>query len=315
MTEPKITLHRGPVPAILLTGFLGAGKTTLLNRFLEHFEGRPQKTAVLVNEFGAAGVDAHLLSPGSRRVYEVNRGSIFCVCVKEDFIGALDSIASADPPFDLVLIEATGVAQTRNLGLYLEEPPLSGKIRIRRNICLVDALSFHKVHATLPAAREQVEEADVIVLNKVNLTDEPSIRKQETLVSGRNPHAPLVRWDGGPIDVDMLLADDGTASRTTRDDICSVPPPNLRSLTVAHSGTLDPDRLREFLSSITDSFYRIKGIVRFPSGPFLCEQLHDGWSIRPLREYAEEESILVFIARAMNEEALRKGFESCGTAG
>lgn len=305
-------LRTFPLPALLFTGFLGAGKTTLLNRFLERFAARTERIAVLINEFGAEGVDARLLAPGPHAVYEVNRGSIFCVCVRDDFIGALQAIASADPPFDLTLVEATGVAKTRNLNSYLREYPLSGQVRVVRNYCLVDSLNFHKVHATLPAAREQVEEADIVVLSKTTLAGPDSTSRQEALVRELNPGVPLIRWDGGPVDVDSLLPGPEAFSRSSREDLCLAPPLNLRSLTVPLPGVIDPDRLREFMNALPDDLYRAKGIVRLPSGPFLVERTLDGWSIQPLRAFNEgAEGFMVFIARTLDETVIRAGLAAC----
>ncbi len=300
------------LPMLLFTGFLGAGKTTCLNSFLEYFAVRTERIAVLINEFGSEGVDARLLVPGSHSIYEVNRGSIFCVCVRDDFIGALQAIATAEPRFDLVLVEASGVAQTRNLNLYLREYPLSGRVRAARNYCLVDALSYHKVHATLPAAREQVEEADVIILSKTGLADPETILRQESLVRELNASAPLIRWAGGPIAVDHIMPESGALSRTAREDLCLAPPPNFRSLTIPLSNMLDPDRLREFLTSLSDDFYRVKGIVRLPSGPFLVERTLDGWSVHPLRAFnGDTEGFLVFIAKTIDETSIHKALEIC----
>jgi G3E family GTPase len=79
------------------------------------------------------------------------------------------------------------------------------------------------------------------------------------------------------------------------------------------SGTIDPDRLREFMNSLPDdSFYRVKGILRLPSGPFLVERTLDGWDVQPIRAYKDgAESFMVFIARSPDEESLRSGLERC----
>ena len=69
----------------LITGFLGSGKTTLLNRIIDCFP-RDKKLTILVNEFGEVGVDGTLVEGDDIDMMEISKGSIFCVCVKTDFI-------------------------------------------------------------------------------------------------------------------------------------------------------------------------------------------------------------------------------------
>ena len=69
----------------LITGFLGSGKTTLLNRIIDRFP-KDQKLTLLVNEFGEIGVDGTLVEGEDIDMMEISKGSIFCVCVKTDFI-------------------------------------------------------------------------------------------------------------------------------------------------------------------------------------------------------------------------------------
>ena len=109
------------IPTILLTGFLGAGKTTLLNRLIAHYGSR--RLAVLVNEFGQAGIDGQLLRQGDYQLVQLNRGSLFCICVRTDFIAEVERIARQLEP-ELLLIEATGLADTSEMEKMLALPTL-----------------------------------------------------------------------------------------------------------------------------------------------------------------------------------------------
>ena len=133
-----------PIPVILLTGYLGAGKTTLLNHLLAQPEVAEKKLVLIINEFGQLGVDGQLLQPGSYTRYEINKGSLFCICTKVDFIKALQEISRSIHP-DLVLIEATGIAQTGDIEAFMSEPVVKDKFAIQANVCVVDALNFIKV--------------------------------------------------------------------------------------------------------------------------------------------------------------------------
>ena len=97
----------------LITGFLGSGKTTLLNRIIDRFP-KDQKLTLLVNEFGEIGVDGTLVEGEDIDMMEISKGSIFCVCVKTDFIKGLYELNTTVQP-DVLLIESTGVANPSDL--------------------------------------------------------------------------------------------------------------------------------------------------------------------------------------------------------
>ena len=84
----------------LITGFLGAGKTTFLQKFTGLFPN--QKIALVINEFGAEGVDGTLLQDLSVQLTEINNGSIFCACKLEQFEDAVRNIMEIKKP-DLIL--------------------------------------------------------------------------------------------------------------------------------------------------------------------------------------------------------------------
>ena len=77
------------IPTYLVTGFLGAGKTTWLNQLIRQLTGLEQTLAVLMNEFGATGVDGALVE-GYGHLSELNKGSIFCICVRDDFLAEME---------------------------------------------------------------------------------------------------------------------------------------------------------------------------------------------------------------------------------
>ncbi|MDD3927836.1 MAG: GTP-binding protein, partial [bacterium] len=147
--------------AILLTGYLGAGKTTLLNRMIAAYGHL--RLAVLVNEFGSIGVDGARLGHGDYELIELNRGSLFCICVRTDFIEAVRRIGLEIKP-DLLLIEATGIADTTEMERMMALPQVAECMRIRSVVCLVDPLTFGKVSTFLKAPATQVEKADLVVI-------------------------------------------------------------------------------------------------------------------------------------------------------
>jgi len=105
---------------LLITGFLGSGKTTFLNRIINNF---PQelKLTILINEFGEIGIDGTLVEGDDIDMMEISRGSIFCVCVKTDFIKGLYELNAKIKP-DLLIIESTGLANPSDLKRDLQLP-------------------------------------------------------------------------------------------------------------------------------------------------------------------------------------------------
>ncbi|PKM48674.1 MAG: GTP-binding protein, partial [Firmicutes bacterium HGW-Firmicutes-6] len=98
---------------ILLTGFLGAGKTTMLKKLLIEYEGR--KIGVLMNEFGETGIDGQLIKNEDFDLIELNNGSVFCVCLKENFIKGLAEFLHHQ--LEIVFVESSGVADPSNMGI------------------------------------------------------------------------------------------------------------------------------------------------------------------------------------------------------
>ena len=103
----------GATAVYLISGFLGSGKTTFLNRIIHAFPDN-RSLMILMNEFGEMGLDGALVENDELDMLEISKGSIFCVCVKTDFIKGLTNIAQNIQP-DVLIIEATGVANPSDL--------------------------------------------------------------------------------------------------------------------------------------------------------------------------------------------------------
>ncbi|MBW2669456.1 MAG: hypothetical protein JRD87_06150 [Deltaproteobacteria bacterium] len=104
----------------MITGFLGSGKTTFLNRIINRFP-EDMKLTILMNEFGEIGLDGTLIEGDEIDMMEISKGSIFCVCVKTDFIKGLYELCTSVQP-DVLLIESTGVANPSDLKRDLKLP-------------------------------------------------------------------------------------------------------------------------------------------------------------------------------------------------
>jgi G3E family GTPase len=159
------------IPIYLLTGTLGSGKTTLLNNLLQLPQFKDGNTCLIINEFGELGVDGALVESGDHPKFELNKGSIFCICIKTDFIATLQAIANDVKP-DCLLVEATGMAEPRDVQDFIDVPDLAKEFHIEANVCIVDALDFIRVAPMLRAARQLATWADTILNNPCDLVDD-----------------------------------------------------------------------------------------------------------------------------------------------
>jgi G3E family GTPase len=151
----------------LITGFLGSGKTTFLNRLIRNFpEGR--KLTILMNEFGEVGVDGAVVERDDLSVMEISKGSIFCICVKTDFIKGLLQLARTIQP-DILIMESTGVANPADLKKDLALPIFHGCFRLVEQVCLIDAVNFFDEYQTFPSVEKQLESSTLFLINKTDL--------------------------------------------------------------------------------------------------------------------------------------------------
>ena len=124
----------------VFTGFLGAGKTTVLSRILQ--ESKEEKNGVIQNEFGKLGIDGEILKHNDIQMVEINRGSIFCSCLKLQFVQALSEMAQYE--FDKLFVESSGLGDPSNVEEILKASEMvSGRsYDFRGVICFVDSVNF-----------------------------------------------------------------------------------------------------------------------------------------------------------------------------
>ena len=173
----------------MITGFLGSGKTTFLNRVMTGFP-RDRKLMILMNEFGEVGIDGALIEGEDLDILEISKGSIFCVCVKTDFIKGLHEIATGIRP-DVLMIESTGVANPADLKRDLKLPIFKDRFKLAEQFCLIDAVHFADEYEVFASVEKQIESSTVFIVNKTDLASPEQMSHLRGLIARHHP-APVI---------------------------------------------------------------------------------------------------------------------------
>lgn len=196
-----------PIPVTLLTGFLGAGKTTLLNRLL--LDPSAGRVAVVVNEFGDAGLDHDLIEEAAEDVVLMSGGCV-CCSIRGDLSTTLLSLLARrvrdELSFDRVVIETTGLADPGPIHhTLLVDPVLAPNYALDGTVTVVDAVLGAATLARHFEAQAQVAMADRIVLSKRDLADAAALAALEACLDRLNPAAPRIIADRGTVPSGALI--------------------------------------------------------------------------------------------------------------
>lgn len=258
-----------PIPIVMLTGYLGAGKTSLLNHLLELPSITARRPALIINEFGSLGVDGGLVPADRFRTFELNKGSVFCICIKTDFIRTLTEIAEEVRP-ELLIVEATGIADPCDLAGFLDVPTLAGRFAVQANVCLVDAANFSKVAPFMKAAQNQVLWADGLVVNKSDLVSSAELEGVLESLRRLNPDVPVATTSYGKIPEAFLS---GLVHHPRRGEALERPPEGICAVSLRTSGPVKRESLLAALAGLGDDLLRAKGTLDFGAGPVLVESV------------------------------------------
>jgi G3E family GTPase len=187
----------------LLFGFLGSGKTTLARHLLAHREPGV-KTAVIVNEFGEVGVDGEILRGSNVDVVELNSGCLCCT-LRGSLMMAVEELREKSA-VGRVIVEATGVAQPAELLETLADKSMKGGLDIGPLVTVVDIAKFPKLVAMLgDFYLDQIENADVLVANKIDLATPEQLEAVARELRELNPDADLVFAEQGRVEPQVLF--------------------------------------------------------------------------------------------------------------
>lgn len=301
----------------LITGFLGAGKTTFLNRIINRFP-KDKKLTVLMNEFGEIGIDGTLIEGEDIDMMEISRGSIFCVCVKTDFIKGLYELGSSVKP-DVLLIESTGVANPSDLKRDLKLPVFNDRYQFGDQFCVIDCGHFIDAYETYASLEKQIASSTVFILNKTDSATPETIESIKKIVHEFNPsprffettYANIPLDDFFHLDSDQQDASSSPLKKMTDEeldkmvdellaspDVEITPPDRLMSVTYRWAGT-DLSQVRAMAEGLPREVVRAKGFVEEKGVMYLFSYVMGDWTVEKSevpRNRIHATNVVVFIA-------------------
>jgi len=315
----------------LITGFLGSGKTTFLNRVIDRFP-RDKKLTLLVNEFGEVGVDGTLVEGEDIDMMEISKGSIFCVCVKTDFIKGLYALNTTVKP-DVMLIESTGVANPTDLKKDLMLPIFNNRFKFKEQFCIIDAVHFLEAFEIYVSLEKQIASSSVFIINKTDMASAEKIAETKKVIHQFHSDPIFFETTYADIPIDTFFGFDDQNESTsdspgipTKDspvlsadeldafldnllddpDLEITPPDLLVSVAYQWEGD-NLDEIRAIADALPSSVVRAKGFVEEKATMHIFNFVMGDWTIEETdvpRKDIKHRNVVVFIGPPESMEGI-----------
>ena len=278
------------IPLTLISGYLGTGKTTLINNLLRTTK---KKIALLVNDFGDVNIDESLIEARTDSVLSIAGG---CVCCSygNELIETLESMNSNEILPDHIVLEASGIALPS---------------KIIQTISLMDFLSFHGTVLLTDASRLrsqlndlyisdtislQIEQHDLLVLNKTDLLEEDELLNCIDTLSKRFEIRKFLKTVNAYIEEEDMLLDFGPSHKINLE---KKQEHGFISSTIKPTGTMNAEALSTLLRDPVYNIERAKGFFKNKKGE-VCTIQYDGLTLKIEKtEKNENESVFVVIGK------------------
>lgn len=285
----------------IVCGMLGSGKTTFIQNILK---GSKQKVVVLVNDFGMTGIDGEILSIDGIEAIELPSGCVCCT-LKFDLITMIERVMKEYNP-DHLYIEPSGVASPSGVLDALDSLRICSVLVVG----IVDAtefLEFHESEMFGSFLEDQIINADIILINKTDLTDNDRTKRTVTIIRAMNDSAVIIPTVNAVIreslpDITHATKYHGEHNHSIQADTLSFPLKDKPKLIA----------LQNLFNTLLDGRYgnimRAKALVHTDMGPYRVDLSSGQTAITPLKRSVSE-SRLVVIGNDLKESTLRKAIE------
>ena len=307
------------IPFTVIGGYLGAGKTTLLNHILRHNDGR--RFALLVNDFGSINIDAELIENQDGETINLANGCV-CCSLAGGFILGIDTLLKRDPLPDHIIVEASGVADTRQVAQYGSMPGLV----LESVIIVADAeLVREKAQDKYvgQTVTQQLNSADILILNKVDLVDDGQRQAVREWLAQVVPHSRIYETQQGVVPLELLLNPE--TGRAIRPAVHGHEPARqvhagAEFVTWSYVGDAPLQRrpFERFLGELPESVVRAKGFLNLQDDPerrTIFQLVGQRWVLSPGRPWGDEkpQTRIVWIAAngRFEQEGLAAAIEAC----
>lgn len=278
----------------VLTGFLGSGKTTVLLELIKKLSGK--RIGVIQNEFGKLGIDGAILKNDDIEMMEINRGSIFCSCLKLSFVQALAEMSKKD--FDYLFVESSGLGDPSNVDEIMKavEAIAGDKYEFSGVVCLVDAINFIEQLNDLETVNRQLKHCHLAVITKSDLVNKERIENLKNEIRKINPICKIELSNMGIFDYSFLKEDLMEYQWAESEDTTNSEETKPKTLFMEVYYAVEEEKLIEFLKDVIPELYRVKGFIEI-EGKGLCQLDVVGEKIDIKSSRDNKESKVVFISK------------------
>ncbi|WP_209122201.1 GTP-binding protein [Alkalihalobacillus sp. BA299] len=292
----------------ILSGFLGSGKTTLLKSLLKHEKEAGRNVGVVMNEIGKVSIDSSAIS-NDLPLKELLDGCVCCTIIDqfEEQLGKL----LEENLLDAIYIETTGAAHPLEVFDACLSPSIAPKIKMKGIITIIDLSLWNNRHHLEPTVKEliveQIRHADLLLLNKSDLTNESSHSSILYSIQALNNRALAILTTNADINPSVITG----ISLNAKEEKSTVTIDKLALQTYVYmfKCPISHERFEQFITALPNSIYRIKGFIRFKESDLLYSFQYTNGQPILLPDMMNYPTTLVFIGTHIDKEKLRHSLE------
>ncbi|MBI4168034.1 MAG: GTP-binding protein [Candidatus Aenigmarchaeota archaeon] len=272
------------IPLVIVTGYLGSGKTTLLRSILQD---TVKKIAIIMNEFGDIGIDGKTLKGKNADMIELSGGCVCCSLTGE-LEHAINEIIGKYKP-DYIIVETTGVAEPDAMITNLES--IEG-VKLNSVVCVVDAYAMMKYPNIGHTGLVQIENADILLLNKTDLVKISEISELEKMLGEINKEAEIIRTVKSSFDLESIMNFHSNKKTEPSDHTHD----EMEFIAFVSKNKISKKAFEEFANSMPENIYRAKGFVNLDGIGYLFNYVAGKWD---LEKFEAEKTEIIFIGKEL----------------